>query len=241
MVIVGDIEISEVTKHFDIWEKYTSHETEKLSIVKAQSQIILIDKKDAAQSEIRMGHFSRGRNSEDFYARSVLNSILGGQFSSRINLNLREDKGYTYGAHSNYNYNQLGSTFSVSTSVKSENTIDAIKEILFELKNIKTTITKEEVDFAKSFLVRRYPSLFETYSQIAANLTLLPIHKLGADYFENYIGKINKTDLHGVSQAAEENIYLDNLVIVVVGNAKIIGESLKDLADKTSVMFNLIS
>ena len=207
-----------VQKYFGNWK--VSNNTLPLSVnfKKQEKKIILLNKPDASQSELKIGHISKSRKAEDFFATSVMNSILGGQFSSRINLNLREDKGYTYGAHSSFSYNSFGGYFSVSTSVKTENTGDAIKEILFELENIKTTITAKEVEFAKSYLIRRYPALFETYSQLASNLSLIPIFELDKNYFDNYTTNISKVTIEEVIKAANENILSDSLAIVVVGD-----------------------
>jgi len=237
LTVVGDVEIDDASNYFGGWKNNIQYKKISPDITPTRKQIVLIDKPDAIQSEIRMGHFSKGRKSEDFFARSVLNSILGGQFSSRINLNLREDKGYTYGAHSNYSYNQIGSTFSISTSVKTENTINAIKELFNELENIKLNISPNEVEFAKSYLVRRYPSLFETHSQLATNLSLLPIFNLDLGYFSDYIEKINDININEVNKSANENILLDNLVIVVVGNAKMLENELKSLAELRNIEF----
>lgn len=234
-IVVGNIGCNELekqlNKYFAEWETKNNSIDLFDKIKQTSKNIIFINKPDAAQSEIRVGHFSKGRNSEDFYARTILNTILGGQFSSRINLNLREDKGFTYGANSNYGYNKLGSTFTVSTSVKSDNTVDAVKEILFELENVKSTITNEELVFSKSYLIRRYPSLFETYSQVATNISLLPIFDLNPDYFQKYIDHINCVTLEDVTKAANENILSDQMLIVVVGNKSIIKDDLKKLSE----------
>jgi zinc protease len=245
LVVVGDITNEEIANSLNNylinWKDQGVRPLIKTSVKPAKKQIVLINKSDAAQSEIRVGHSSRGRKSEDFYSRTILNSILGGQFSSRINLNLREDKGFTYGAHSSYSYNNLGSLFSVSTSVKTENTTDAIKEILFELENIKTTIKDDEVNFSKSYLVRRYPSLFETYSQLATNISLIPIFNLNEEYFANYISKIEGVTKQKVTQAATKNLLEENLVIVVVGNEKIIGNDLTKFANSRGFSFSISS
>ncbi len=223
VVLVGNIESREVinllNKYFSKWQIKENIKPD-FYISKTNKKIVIVDKPNAAQSEIRMGHFSKGRNSEDFFARTILNSILGGQFSSRINLNLREDKGYTYGVHSRYNYNSIGSTFSVSTSVKTENTGDAINEILLELNAIKNEISDEEIEFSKSYLIRRYPSLFETYTQIASNISLLPIFNLPLNYFEDFNNKIKKVSKDEILIAAKENIIFEELIIVVVGDKK---------------------
>ncbi|MCB0731255.1 MAG: insulinase family protein [Ignavibacteriae bacterium] len=240
--VVGNIESDEINslleKHFCKWKNNPTKKKKFNNTISTGKQFVFLSKQDAAQSEIRIGHISKGRNSDDFFARSVLNSILGGQFSSRININLREDKGYTYGAHSSYNYNQLGSLFSVSTSVKTENTTDAITEILSELQKIKSTITIDEIDFAKSYLIRRYPSLFETYTQVATNLSFLPIYNLDNNYFSDYIKNLSKVTMEDITLAANSCIDLDNLVIVVVGNGSIIKDSLKILAEERDFIFS---
>lgn len=230
LVVVGDISKSELEVHlnnlFGKWKGSNNNKLKTIIIKKTTKQLVLVNKSDAAQSELRVGHISEKRNSDNFFSRTILNSILGGQFSSRINLNLREDKGFTYGANSNYHYNRVGSTFAVSTSVKTENTIEALNEIMFELKNVKKTLREEEISFSKSYLVRRYPSLFETYSQIATNISLLPFYNLEKEYFSNYIKNINEVKLDDVVSAAHDSINLDNLVIIVVGSSKLLKDDL---------------
>ncbi len=244
VITVGDTNQDELNKllntFFGHWQINEPVIISSTTVKKTSRQIVFIDKPNAAQSELRVGHFSKGRNSDDFYARTVLNSIIGGQFSSRINLNLREDKGYTYGVNSNYSYNSLGSTFTISTSIKTENTIEAVKEILFELENVKSTITEEEITFSKSYLIRRYPSLFETYSQVAANISLLPIFNLQDDYFENYISNLNSVNLGEVSKAANDAILLDEMVIIVLGNKSIIKDTLNKFANNIGAKYSEI-
>ncbi|MCW8848790.1 MAG: insulinase family protein [Melioribacteraceae bacterium] len=234
LIVVGDISRIELevflNKSISKWRNNGSNNHVIYKLNPSKRELILIDKADAAQSEIRVGHISDGRNSNSFYARTIMNSILGGQFSSRINLNLREDKGYTYGANSNYHYNKMASTFAISTSVKSENSADALNEILFELENIKTNISSDEINFSKSYLIRRYPSLFETYSQIATNISLLPIFELDKDYFSKYVNNISKVTSEEIEQCAKDTIHLEKLVIVVVGNKKVIGKQLNNFA-----------
>jgi zinc protease len=231
-ILVGNFKTDETIKiinnYFGDW-KYKDYQEIKSEVQNSESKILIVDKPNAAQSELRIGHFSKGRNSDDFYSRTILNSILGGQFSSRINLNLREDKGYTYGAHSNYNYNSIGSTFSISTSVKTENSGDSIKEILSELNLIKQTVFDSEIEFAKSFLIRRHPALFETYTQIASNITLLPIFNLPLNYFEDYIEKIEHVTKEDVLIAARENIILNELLVVIVGDKEKIRNQLNQI------------
>ena len=191
-------------------------------------KIFLVHKDDAAQSEIRAGHLSSNRNSKDYFAKTVLNTIFGGQFSSRINLNLRENKGYTYGASSRFNYHKHDAYFYISTSVSTENTGDTIKEILYELNKIREGVTKEELDFAKSSLIRKFPSRFETYMQEASNLVNMVVYSLPDDYYNTYIDELKRVSLEDVRKSAVENIHPGNIIFTIVGNRDKILNQLSD-------------
>jgi predicted Zn-dependent peptidase len=196
---------------------------------KKQSKIYLVHKDDAVQSELRIGHLTSGRNTADFFDKSVLNLILGGQFSSRINLNLRENKGYTYGVSSSFDYKKGIGCFEVSTAVQSENTLSAIREIIKEIQDIRKSVTRDEVEFAKSYLIKRFPAQFETYSQVSRNISSLFIYSLPDNYFDDYIQNIEKTDVTSVLKAAQNNLFPDECDIVIVGNRNIIEPEVKKL------------
>ena len=168
-----------------------------------------------------------------------MNSILGGQFSSRINLNLREQKGFTYGAGSSFNYNQNSGSFQVSTAVNIQNTGEAVTEIIKELNGIKQNITEEEIKFAKSYLVKQFPSRFETYSQTANNISPLLTHNLPIDYYKNYTQKLEDVKSEEIINAAQENIGEDNLSILVVGDKNIIVELMKKICNENLVELDI--
>lgn len=195
----------------------------------AETKIYFVHKEGAVQSEIRVGHISGRRSGEDFFSKHLMNMILGGQFTSRINLNLREDKGYTYGAHSRFNYLKESSQFMVSTSVGSENTGKAIVEIIKELNGIKKGIKKEELEFAKSSVKLRFPGNFETYGQIASNLVSIVFYSLPIDYFSTYLDFINNLSEEEITNAAVKNIHPDKLSILVAGDKNLFLDQLKDL------------
>lgn len=180
--------------------------------------IYVVNKKDSVQSEIRTGLITFKRNEYDYFARSILNMILGGQFSSRINLNLREAKGYTYGAFSRFIYYKSAAYFYTSTSVGLENTAEALKEIIKEIEMIREGVSIEELEFAKSSLIRKFPSNFESFSQIAANIIGQVIHSLPDNYFETYLEEVNKVTLDRIMLAAAENLKTENLTTVIVGD-----------------------
>ncbi len=233
LIVVGNISLNELknklNKNLSSWEKniFTPIEIKSNSISK--THIYLFDKKDSVQSEIRVGHISSKRNNKDYFSKHLLNTILGGQFSSRINLNLRENKGYTYGAFSRFNYYKDDAYFFASTSVGQENTANAVKEILNELHKITKGVTPQELDFAKSSIIRKFPSNFETYSQIAGNLSGKIIFSLPDNYFDTYIDNIKRVNLEDVNKTADDNIFPEELVIVIVGDKNKTKDSLKEL------------
>jgi zinc protease len=233
LIIAGNISLNDLknklNKNLIGWKKKSFNQIEINSNNKNKTHFYIFDKKDSVQSEIRIGHISSKRNNKDYFSKHILNTILGGQFSSRINLNLREDKGYTYGAFSRFNYYKDGAYFFTSTSVGQENTANAVKEILNELSKITEGVTTEELAFAKSSIIRKFPSNFETYGQTTANLTSKAIFSLSDDYFDTYIDNIKSVEIDDVDKTAAESIFPENLVIVIVGDKSKILDSLKEL------------
>ena len=141
---------------------------------------------------------------------------------------MREKHGYTYGIHSRFNYLKEAGYFEVSTSVSTENTINALREIFSEIKKIKQGITADEIKFAKSSLSRRFTSNFETYRQISANISSKIIHNLPDDYFETYLQKLDSVSLEEVNKIAANSIYPEELITVLVGDSKKITELIKE-------------
>jgi zinc protease len=233
LIVVGNSNLDELKENLNLFfAQWKPADISTIPINKSlinKTQIYLVHKEGAVQGEIRIGHLSSKRNEEDFYSKTLLNNILGGQFSSRINLNLREDKGYTYGASSRFVYFKDGGYFWVSTSVGSENTGNSVKEIMNELNAIKAGATQKELDFAKSSAIRRFPSNFETNKQIASNIAVKYIFSLPDNYFNNYIQNLKNVDLEEVNQAAVKNIFPEESVIVIVGDKNKITNQLEKL------------
>ncbi|MBI1937064.1 MAG: insulinase family protein [Ignavibacteriales bacterium] len=235
IVVVGALDENEL---IDLFEKYLSGWRQKRGSVEAlpalqrsATKFFFCHKQDSAQAEIRIGHLSKNRNAGDFYSARIMNTILGGQFSSRINLNLRERRGFTYGAGSSFDYYKDAALFEVSTAVNIKNTAEAITEIFNELKGIKENISEEEINFAKSYLIKQFPSRFETYTQIAKNISPIIIHSLPVDYYNSYTADLDKVTSGEVKLAAEENIFPDQSVVIAVGDKKEILPQLKTLSD----------
>jgi zinc protease len=232
-VVIGNIKETDAmelfNEHFNNWN--TSSDNEQLLILpeRGKTTCYFVHKADSTQTEIRIGHISKKRNAEDYYAARIMNTILGGQFSSRINHTLREVKGFTYGANSSFHYYRESGLFEVSTAVNIENTGEAILDILNELKNIREDISSEEIEFAKSYLIKQFPAHFETYTQIAKNFESLIIHSLPKDELKIYTDKLAGVKNEEVQSAAVNNVHPDELVIIAVGDKDKIYNQLKDV------------
>ncbi|GBD87231.1 peptidase M16 inactive domain protein [bacterium BMS3Abin03] len=222
MVVAGAISTEELkdnlSRNFNNWSNTEFRLNISIGTNKDLRKVYVINKKDSVQTEIRVGHHTSGRGSKDYFNKQILNTILGGQFTSRINLNLREKHGYTYGAGSSFNYYKESAYFSVSTSVGIENTANALKEIMFELERIREGVTPEELDFAKDSIIRKFPLNFETYRQVASNFIGKVIFDLPDDYFDTYIDNIKAVILEGVNEAAVKYIKPDVVSIILVGD-----------------------
>jgi len=243
MIVVGNIAKDLLQKELELvfgkWDRKPKTNISVTHLNKTNRQIFIINKPGAVQTEIRTGHLSSKRNEKDFFQKQIINMILGGQFSSRLNLNLREKHGYTYGVHSHFSYFKEAGYFAISTSVDLNNTKNALIEIYQEIEKIKNGITNDELSFTKSSLTKKFPSNFETYRQIAANISSKVIHNLPDDYFETYINKINSLSLDDVNKIANISIYPDELITILVGDSKSIFSQLieKELGEITTLEF----
>lgn len=235
-IVVGNLTESEAIDYFNkyLGEWNTTHNSKPVSEIpkRSSTNFYFVHKENSAQSEIRIGHIAKKRNAIDYIPTKIMNTILGGQFSSRINLNLREAKGYTYGANSSYHYHRDAGLFEVSTAVDIENTGAAISEILKELEGIRKNILPEEIDLAKSYLIKQFPSRFETYSQVAKNIEQLLIHELPIEELKDYTKKIESATHDEIYTSALENVFPDELVVVAVGDRSKIASQLQKLTDK---------
>jgi zinc protease len=183
-------------------------------------RIAIVHRPAAAQSELRIGHIGVPRQTPDYHALVVLNIVLGGQFVSRINMNLREDKGYTYGARTSFDFRRGPGPFVLSASVQSEVTIDAVIEALNELHAIRgdRPVTSEELQIGRAALTRGYPRSFETAEQISRGAAQLALYDLPDDYFSTFVPKVLAVDETAVTRVAEQYIDPTRLVTVIVGD-----------------------
>lgn len=183
----------------------------------------VIAKTDAPQSELRVGHAGIPRNTPDYFDVMVMNAVLGGLFSSRINLNLREVHGYTYGASSAFEWRRGAGPFVIQTAVKSDVTGAAVQEILNEIDRIRSApIGEDELTLATSYLDGVFPIRYETTAAIARALANLVIHDLPENYYDVYRSRVRAVSTEGVLRAAQSHLFPDQLRVVVVGDPAVI-------------------
>jgi zinc protease len=181
-------------------------------------QIYLVDKPGAAQSEIRIGWVGVPRSTPDFYPLDVMNTVLGGSFSSRLNMNLRETHGYSYGAGSFFDMRLSAGPFTASAAVQSDKTVEALQEFFKELTAIRQPIPAEELARAKNYEALGFPAEFETTAGMAGNLITLVLHGLPDSFFNEYVTKILAVTPAEAQRVATQYIQPDRFAVVVVGD-----------------------
>jgi zinc protease len=190
----------------------------------------VVSKPDAPQSELRVGHLGLPRNHPDFFPTMVMNAVLGGLFGSRINLNLREAHGYTYGASSYYDWRRGPGPFVIATAVESDVTALALREIFLEIDRIRgEEVSPDELSLATLYLEGVFPIRYETTAAVAAALASLVIHDLPPDYYDTYRQNIREVTVKSVLEAARTHLRPSELQTVIVGDAAVIQKPVAEL------------
>jgi predicted Zn-dependent peptidase len=192
-------------------------------------QIYIIDKPQAAQSQIRIGWIGAARSTPDYFPLLVMNTVLGGSFSSRLNLNLREQHGYAYGAGSIFEMRAAAGPFRASAGVQTDKTADAVREFFNELNGILKPVPPDELARAKSYVALHYPAQFETTGDISRRLEEMIVYKLPTDYFSTYVSNIQAVTSADVHRVATKYIQPDKFAVVIVGDRKAIEADVKAL------------
>jgi predicted Zn-dependent peptidase len=195
------------------------------------ARLALVPRDGAAQSELRIGHLATTRDTPDYPGLLLLNAVLGGQFVSRINLKLREEKGYTYGARTGFDWRRGISPFALQASVHTAATADAIRDALGEIAAIRDgrPADDREMALARATLTRGYPRNFETAQQVARSVAQLVLYDLPDSYFEEFVPKVNAVTADDVTRVARRYLDPARMLTLVVGDHQAIGESLETL------------
>ena len=194
-----------------------------------KTTIFLVDRPGAAQSTFAIGHPGPPRNTPDYYALQVMNTMLGGMFQSRLNANIREEKGYSYGVTSNFAFGKGPGAFRTGGDIVGDKTDVALVEFMKELRGMlgERPVTDEELNTAKESLIQRLPATFASVSAINSALTSLWSQGLPDDYFQQYSKAIAAVTKADVLRVAKKYIEIDRLAIVIVGDRASIEAPLK--------------
>jgi len=182
--------------------------------------LAIVPREGAAQSFLRIGQLGPPRRTPDYEALLMMNAVLGGQFVSRMNLKLREEKGYTYGARTGFDWHRQASTFSVETHVDTAATVDAVLDALAELTDIRGArpVTEDELAVAKASLTRGLPRSFETAPQVARIASHLVLYDLPDTHFEDLSARVRGMRAEEVSQVAAAHLHPDRFSTLIVGD-----------------------
>ena len=192
-------------------------------------QIYIVDKPEAAQSQIRIGWVGVPRSTPDYAALQVLNTILGGSFTSRLNQNLREKNGYAYGAGSAFDMRLSAGPFYSTANVQTDKTGDALKEFFNELNSILEPVPAEELTKAKNYVALGFPGEFETTGDLARKLEELVAYNLPDDTFTNFVAAVSTVTAADLQRLAARYIQPDKMAVVVVGDRKVIEGPIRQL------------
>jgi len=232
LIIVGDVSPAQIEKKiaaiFGGWQRGTVPSYALTNAPKsAGTTVYLIDKPGAAQSSFRIGSIGVPRSTKDYFALTVMNTILGGSFTSRLNQNLRETRGYTYGARSGFDMRRAAGPFTASAEIVAAKTDSGLIEFMKELNAIRSAVPPDELLKAKRYLQLGLPADFETTQQIATVLVPVALYNLPLDYYNNYVQNVEAITQAEVQRVAREYINPSSLAIVIVGDRKSIETGLK--------------
>jgi predicted Zn-dependent peptidase len=193
------------------------------------AKIYFVDKPGSAQSVVNIGLPGPPRNTPDYFALQVLNTILGGQFQSRLNANIREQKGYSYGVNSGFSYGKGPGAFRAGGSIFSDKTDAALIEFMKELKGIvgEKPVTDEEITTAKEALIQGLPQRFASVSAISGAITSLVVQGLPEDFYQTYATNVSAVTKEDLLRVAKKYIDLNHLAIVIVGDRSSVEAPLK--------------
>ena len=235
VVLVGDVSVDEgialVSKVLGGWSgaRPADSAAPDATLLTAQG-VRIVRKVDAPQSELRVGHVGPRRLTPDYFPLVLCNAILGGLFSSRLNLNLREEHAYTYGAHSGFDWRRWAGPFSMDAAVQSDVSAKAVREILNEFEKIRTEpVTVSELSLAQSYLDGVFPIRFESTRAIASALASQSIFGLPADYYDTYRASIRAVTAEQILNASQVHLHPDRLQVVAVGDPDSISSDLSAL------------
>jgi predicted Zn-dependent peptidase len=235
LIVAGDCRHVEVARTaaaaFAGWDGAAGPRAAAGGLLPTPARVSVIPRPLAPQSELRIGHVAVPRDTPDYHALVAANMVLGGQFVSRVNLNLRQDKGFTYGARTSFDFRRLPGPFTLQVSVHTSATGRAIAESLAEIDGIRgqRPVTPEELALGVAALTRGFARNFETAEQIARAVGQIALYDLPDDYFDAFVPAVERVTAADVTRVAAHHLDPDRLTVLVVGDLDAVGADLAGL------------
>lgn len=243
-IAVGDVEsesfAAELEEIFGAWQPGEVTNTEFPALpARSAKTLTIVNRSGSSQANIILGNEGIKRTDPDFYALSVMNMVLGGGASSRLFMNLREEKGYTYGAYSALDARRHAGLFEATSEVRTAVAGDSLKEFFYELNRIRDEITpEEELNDAKNYISGSFPLRVETQEGLTNQIVSQQIYGLPDDYLQTYRDKINAVTAADVQAMAQKYIHPDRLAVIIVGDAAQLLDQVKPYADNIEIYDN---
>ena len=240
-IAVGDVErediIKEIEDLFAAWQPGTIEKNEFSNVPERNERTLtIVDRPGSAQSNIVIGNLAIERNNPDYFPVLLMNQILGASASSRLFMNLREEKGYTYGAYSRFHTKRLLGEFEATAEVRTAVTGDSLKEFFYEIDRIRDErVSEDELQDAKNFLTGVFPIRAETQEGLTNLIVSQKLYELPDDYLQTYRDKVNEIRVEDVERAAQTYLQPEKAAIVIVGDAEEILAQAKDYASNLEI------
>ena len=235
LIVVGDVTAAGILplleKNFGSWKAAgsTAHVKQPAPPQRARREIYLVDKPGAPQSQVRIGMVGVPRSTPDYFPLEVMNTIFGGSFSSRLNLNLREKHGYTYGANSFFDMRVEAGPFTAFAGVQTDKTSEALREFFAEFAGMQRPVATDELERGRNYVALGLPSGFETTGDISRRLEEMLVYHLPDDYFSRYVQNIEAVTAADVERVARKYLQADRVAVVIVGDRKAIEPGIRAL------------
>ena len=225
LVVSGDITRGELEalakKYFGAWPAAEAPSATPGAPRPTGARLVLVDQPDTGQTALQVTSMGPARDTPDFAPLQVMNGALGGMFSSRLNNNLRETRGYTYGIYSHFDYDRTPAPFSIEASVQQDATGESVREILREVAALREApLPADELAAARNAQLLSLPGQFETNADIGASLTELFVYGLPADYYDSLARRLGQVKAEDVQRVARQWLDPDRMIVVAVGERR---------------------
>ena len=234
LVIAGDVTRAALepllAQAFGSWRGSSAAATEIPAAEQVGArEIILVDKPGAAQSEIRIGRIGVERLTEDYHEIVVMNTILGGSFTSRLNQRLREERGYSYGAFSGFDFRPTPGPFVAQAAVQTAVTDSALAVFMREIAGVLERVPEDELQRAKNYVALGYPQSFETVGSTAGTMAEIAMYDLPLDTFDRFIDEVMAVTADDVQRVARQYLDPERVAVIVVGDRSVIEPGIRAL------------